>query len=77
MCLAVVGKVLKIDKLTALADIEGNHIIINIQLTPNVEIGQYILIHAGFAIETMPENEFVTAQTLLTEIARMVNHDKC
>ena len=73
MCLAVVGKVLKVDQQTALSDVDGNLFTINIQLTPNVREGQYVLIHAGFAIETMSEQEFSQTQTLLNEISRMID----
>lgn len=74
MCLAVIGKVLKVDKSNALSDVEGNLVIINTQLTPDVREGQYVLIHAGFSIETMPEKDFFTTQELLNEILRIVNH---
>ena len=74
MCLAVIGKVMKIDHSNALSDVEGNLVTINIQLTPEVCEGQYVLIHAGFSIATMPEEEFITTQSLLDEISRMVNH---
>lgn len=74
MCLAVIGKIVKVDTLNALSDVEGNLITINIQLTPEVREGQYVLIHAGFSIETMPEKDFFKTQALLNEITRMVNH---
>lgn len=74
MCLAVIGKILRIDPPNALSDIEGNLSNINIQLTPDVCEGQHVLIHAGYSISIMPEDEVLSTQRLLDEVARLVNH---
>lgn len=76
MCLAVIGKVLRVDKPNAISDVEGNLVNINIQLTPDVCEGQHVLIHAGFSIATMPEDEVLMTQRLLSEVARIVDHVK-
>lgn len=74
MCLAVIGKILKIDKSNAISDVDGNIVTINIQLTPDVHKNDYVLIHAGFSIETMPKQEFFETQELLNKISRIVHH---
>lgn len=63
MCLGVPGKVLQImDHGVARVDIKGNQTDISIRLTPEVELGQYVLIHAGFAMEIIDEE--VAAETM-------------
>ncbi|MEA4926060.1 MAG: HypC/HybG/HupF family hydrogenase formation chaperone [Syntrophomonadaceae bacterium] len=56
MCLGVPGKVLqKLDNGVARVDVHGNQTDISIKLTPEVEEGQFVLIHAGFAMEIVDE----------------------
>jgi hydrogenase expression/formation protein HypC len=55
MCLAIPSKVLKIKGLIAEVDIGGNVKEINIMLTPEAKVGDYVLIHAGYAIQVIDE----------------------
>lgn len=56
MCLGVPGKVMqKMDNDVARVDVHGNQMDISIKLTPEVEVGQFVLIHAGFAMEIVDE----------------------
>lgn len=56
MCLGVPGKVLeKMDNGVAKVDVHGNQMDVSIKLTPEVEEGQFVLIHAGFAMEIVDE----------------------
>lgn len=56
MCLAIPAKitVLKDDKL-ATVDILGTTREISLDLTPQAQVGNYVLVHAGFAIEVVDE----------------------
>ena len=74
MCLAVVGKVVQVEKDHALIDVEGVLVNINIQLTSNVSEGSYLLIHAGFAIATMEQEEFFETQALLNQMSSVLDH---
>lgn len=57
MCLAVPGKVLSKDGAHAKVDFGGGVIReVNISLV-DVEVGQYVIVHAGFAIQVMDEEE--------------------
>ena len=63
MCLGVPGKVLqKMDNAVARVDVHGNQVDVSIRLTPEVELGQFVLIHAGFAMEIVDEE--VAAETI-------------
>jgi len=51
MCLGIPMKVKKIDG--DFAEVESGRLLrkINIQMLPGLKIGDYVLVHAGFAIE--------------------------
>jgi len=58
MCLAIPGKVKKIFKdNTAEIEIGGILKSISLDLIPSVKLGDYVLIHAGFAIEIINEKQ--------------------
>jgi len=40
----------------------------NIQLVPDVKIGEYVLLHAGFAIQKLDEGEALETLKLLEEL---------
>ncbi|MBI4811876.1 HypC/HybG/HupF family hydrogenase formation chaperone [Candidatus Falkowbacteria bacterium] len=50
MCLAIPGKIIKINGERAIADFNGIKKEINISFV-SVNIGDYVVVHAGFAIE--------------------------
>jgi hydrogenase expression/formation protein HypC len=69
MCLAVPGKVLQImDNGAARVDVDGNQTDISIKLTPEVQVGQYVLIHAGFAMEIIDQQLAEETMYLLKEL---------
>jgi len=53
MCLAVPAKIVELDGTTALADLHGNRLNISTLLTPDVAVGDWVLVHAGFAIQQL------------------------
>ena len=56
MCIAIPGKVESIkDNRLAVVDILGVKREISIDLTPHIQVGDYALVHAGFAIEVVNE----------------------
>ncbi len=69
MCLAIPGKILKIDGNSALVDFDGIKQNVIIALIQNPEIGKYIIVHAGYAIEMMNEKEAMEAIEQWREIA--------
>lgn len=59
MCLAIPGKVISIDKKKEYASIDygdGTKRNVNVSLV-DVKIGNYVLVHAGFAIQVIDEKE--------------------
>jgi len=57
MCVAVPAKVLKVVEPWAEVDLEGTTFKINMMLTPEVKVGDYVLIHAGFSIQHLSPDE--------------------
>jgi len=68
MCLAIPAKILKIEDNLAQVDMAGVKRQADIRMVSNVRVGEYILIHAGFAIEKIGEKEAKETLQLLREI---------
>ncbi len=65
MCLAVPGRIIACDGDEALADLQGNRLKISRVLTPEAGAGDWVLIHAGFAIATIDERDAVETWSYL------------
>lgn len=76
MCLAVIGRIVEIKNQQAISDIDGNLINVNIQLTPDVFEGQYILIHAGFSIACIEKKEVAETQTLINQVWEVLDYGR-
>lgn len=57
MCLAYPGKIIKIEKNYAQVDFGGLIKKINIQLLEKPKIGDYVNVHAGFAIQKLTKKD--------------------
>ena len=51
MCLAVPAKIVELTGARAVVEVPGNRFAADVTLTPGVALGDYVLVHAGFAIE--------------------------
>ena len=51
MCLAVPAKIVELTGNRAVVEVPGNRFSADVSLTPGVAVGDYVLVHAGFAIE--------------------------
>jgi len=69
MCLAVPVRVLQIDGLKALVELGGLARQASIMLVPDTQVGDYVLLHAGFAIQKLDEKEAEETLRLFAEIA--------
>ncbi|MFW9864835.1 MAG: HypC/HybG/HupF family hydrogenase formation chaperone [Candidatus Thorarchaeota archaeon] len=75
MCLAIPGKILEISGNSALVDFDGIKQKIIIALIQNPEIGKYVIVHAGYAIEMMEEKDALEAIEQWKELAEEQNLD--
>ena len=56
MCVAIPGRVTEIEGTTAKVDFNGNMVNVNVGLV-EPEVGQYVLVRAGCAIEVMDKEQ--------------------
>jgi hydrogenase assembly chaperone HypC/HupF len=71
MCLAIPVRIVSIDGDEAETDIGGVRRSVSIALTPGVKVGDYVLLHTGYAIGLIDEDEAKVTLSLLEEIASL------
>jgi hydrogenase expression/formation protein HypC len=69
MCLAIPALIKSIKGEQAVADIEGVTRDISLQLTPEAKVGDYVLLHTGYAISVIDPAEAEETLKLLREMA--------
>lgn len=72
MCLGVPGKILEIEKNMAKVDVGGFLRRVSLDLCPDVTVGEYVLIHTGFAIQKIDEEDAKETLELLRRMAEPV-----
>jgi hydrogenase expression/formation protein HypC len=68
VCLAVPTRILEVEGQEAEAEIGGVRRRISVALTPEVRPGEYVLVHAGFAISVLDEEEARESLELFKEL---------
>ena len=71
MCLAVPALVQSIDGDYAQVDFGGASKKVCVTLLPELEVGEYVIIHTGYAIEKMKPEEAKKTLALFEEMAQM------
>jgi len=71
MCLAVPVRVVSIEGDEAETEIAGVRRRVSIALTPEVKVGDYVLLHTGYAMGIVDEAEAKETLKLLEEIASL------
>ena len=71
MCLAIPAQVKSIDGQQAVVEIGGVTRRASIQLTPEVKVGDYVLLHTGYAINIIDPEEAEETLKLLREISEV------
>ncbi len=69
MCLSIPAKITKIDGDMAKASIGGSVIDIGLQLVEDIKVGDYVLVHTGFALEKINEDEAIKQLEILKELS--------
>ncbi len=67
MCLGVPMKLIEIEGTDAIAEISGVKRKVSLQLVENAKIDDYVIVHAGFAIQLLDEEEAMETLSLLRE----------
>lgn len=68
MCLAVPAKIESIDGEKATVSLTGMRLDVVISMTPEAKVGDYVLVHAGYAITLLDEREARETFEILREI---------
>ena len=68
MCLAYPAKVLRIDGELATVERAGVRRAASLMLLPEAKVGDYVLIHAGFAMQVVDEHEVQIRDALVAEM---------
>jgi len=69
MCLAIPMRLTERDEMTGTVELDGISREISLMLLPEAEVGQHVLVHAGYAIGTVNEDEAAQTLELLREYA--------
>ena len=69
MCLAIPARVKSIEGVEAEVEIGGVSRRASIMLTPEAKVGDYVLLHTGYAINVIDEEEAEETLKLFEEIA--------
>ncbi len=75
MCLAIPGEVIKIDQNKGEVSFSGAIRQVDLRLVPTVKIGDFVLVHAGCAIQIVPGEEARETIKLFAEISGMNNDE--
>jgi hydrogenase expression/formation protein HypC len=72
MCLAIPALVKSVDGFEAEVDLGGVSRRASIMLTPEAKVGDYVLLHAGYAINVLDQAEAEETLNILREMAQLV-----
>lgn len=75
MCLAVPMKVISRRDSSGIAEIGGVKKEINFMLLPEAQLGDYVIVHAGFAIQRLDVEEADKTLHLFREMADLADED--
>ena len=68
MCLGIPGRIMEIKGETATADVAGTRKEISLRLLDGAGVGDFVIIHAGFAIEKLDTERALETLKLIEEI---------
>lgn len=73
MCLAIPARIVALDRVseTALVDLAGIQKEVSTQLLDEVEIGDYVLVHVGYALNRLNAEEAARTLALFDELDEM------
>ena len=75
MCLAVPVRIVEVEGAHALVDVAGNRRSASLVLVPEATVGDYVLLHAGFAIARLEEADALESLRLLGIAAEAVESE--
>ena len=70
MCLAVPAQIIQQEGDRAVVDFHGNHVAVSTILTPEAILGDWVLVHAGFAIQRLDAKAAAENFAILDDLAQ-------
>ena len=70
MCLAIPVRILSIDGDIATGEVGGVEREVSVMMTPGVKVGDYCIVHAGFALQLLDRQEAEENLKIFAEMAR-------
>jgi hydrogenase expression/formation protein HypC len=71
MCLAVPGRIVEKEEGVGVVDVRGNRLRAGLALVPDAEVGDWVLLHAGFAITQVTAEDAAETNALFDEMERL------
>jgi hydrogenase expression/formation protein HypC len=68
MCVAIPAKIVKIENGMGIVDMEGTRMEVSLLLQEDAMVGDYVIVHAGFAIQKVDEEAAKESIRVLREI---------
>jgi hydrogenase expression/formation protein HypC len=75
MCLAIPSKIVKIENNVATIDVDGVRREASLLLIEDPKVGDYVIVHAGFAINKINEEHALESLKLMKEAASLIFDD--
>jgi len=70
MCLAIPCRIVELRGDMATGEVGGIEREVSVMMTPGVKVGDYVVVHAGFAIQVVDREEAEENLRILTRMAR-------
>ncbi len=68
MCLGIPAKIVKIENNMGTIDMEGTQREVSLLLQEDAKVGDYVIVHAGFAIQKVDEEEALETLRFLRQM---------
>ena len=68
MCLAIPAQIKSVNGERAVAELGGTQAAVVITMTPEAKVGDWVLVHAGYAITVVSEKDALETYALLKEV---------
>jgi hydrogenase expression/formation protein HypC len=75
MCLAIPSRIIRIENQVATIDVDGVQRNASLLLLDGAQVGDYVIVHAGFAIHKIDETEAMESLKLLKEALAFAESD--
>jgi len=76
MCLAIPALIKSIENKEAEAEIGGISRRVSLWLTPEAKVGDYVIVHTGYAINVLDQEQAEETLAILEEIARLAEEEE-